>query len=91
MLDVSSDQLADACHSARFVSLLANKGPFEDLTALQDAARYVWWHEVRQLCTRSQHGICALSEACACEAWDNSGITLIELDYVRIRRESQTG
>lgn len=60
MLDVSSDQLADACHSARYVSLVANKGPFDDLAALKDAARYVWWHEVRQLRTRSKNSICAL-------------------------------
>lgn len=46
MLDVSEQQVCDACSCARFVSLVTAKGPFDSIATLLDACRFVWWHEV---------------------------------------------
>ncbi len=47
MLNITDEDIANACSSKRFVSLVASRGPFEDVTALSDTCRYVWWNEVQ--------------------------------------------
>lgn len=45
MLQITAEDVSNACSSKRFVSLVASRGPFRDITALLDTCRFVWWHE----------------------------------------------
>ena len=46
MLSVTEEDLNTACSSQRFASLVVTRGRFEDIQALIDTCRYVWWQEV---------------------------------------------
>lgn len=45
MLSVTEENLCTACSSKRFVSLVAGRGPFGDITDLIAISRLVWWQE----------------------------------------------
>ena len=46
MLDISADDVYNACSSRNFVSSVIKKGPFRDVASLLVASRTCWWHKV---------------------------------------------